>query len=700
MKKLLYLLLLLGSMVNSQWVTRQYLPYYISSCFVNGTNTCFAVSDNSCIRKSTDGGITWQNQAGNYANGFADVFFANQNTGWASGQGGILRSTTNGGANWFPQSSGTNYDLAGIHFVNASTGFICSIGNVIMTTNGGNNWSVIPVGGNQYRDIQFINQNTGIVCGASGSIHTTTNSGLNWTAQLSGTNEILNTVKYFPVGTCFIGTSGGKILKSTNYGVNWIIINTGTTEEITSLCNLNNGFGFFCTAAGKIFRTTDSGTNWSQVHSAPGVWLTSMSVPDLNGTSLFAFGYNGFILRSTNSGVNWTVLDGNIYSETISSVSFPDQQTGYACDYSGTVYRSTNSGFNWQVNSFRTDCSAYKMNFVSPSTGFMAGDSINIPVFWKTTNAAATWERLPITGLTGLQSFFFASAQTGFAGGTSFAEGGYTILRTTNAGAVWSTVFSAAFLPNDIYFLNTSTGWICCNDGVICKTTNSGINWSELNTPVSSHLLSVFFVNASTGFTCGDSGRIMRSTNGGSNWSLLQSGTTNTLYSVHFGSALNGCAAGGNGSRLVTTNGGVNWLEQSDNSGVDLYSAFFSSANSVYASGENGMISYLDISLVNTVNSGNNVPESFILHQNYPNPFNPSTLIRFEMAESGIVDINVFDITGRIVSVLLHNKFLSTGTHSVLFDAAEFSSGVYFYRAEISGKNGTITNTKKMILLK
>jgi hypothetical protein len=44
-------------------------------------------------------------------------------------------------------------------------------------------------------------------------------------------------------------------------------------------------------------------------------------------------------------------------------------------------------------------------------------------------------------------------------------------------------------------------------------------------------------------------------------------------------------------------------------------------------------------SVINVSNNSENVPAKFVLHQNYPNPFNPSTTIKFEMIESGVVSL-------------------------------------------------------------
>ncbi|MDI6402304.1 FlgD immunoglobulin-like domain containing protein, partial [Balneolaceae bacterium ANBcel3] len=88
-----------------------------------------------------------------------------------------------------------------------------------------------------------------------------------------------------------------------------------------------------------------------------------------------------------------------------------------------------------------------------------------------------------------------------------------------------------------------------------------------------------------------------------------------------------------------------------------------------------------------TPSSVENVPQgptSFELAQNYPNPFNPATQIRFTLQNSADVKLEVYDVTGRLVSTLI-NDSMGAGSHTVTWDATNqsgmsVSSGVYIYR--------------------
>lgn len=94
-------------------------------------------------------------------------------------------------------------------------------------------------------------------------------------------------------------------------------------------------------------------------------------------------------------------------------------------------------------------------------------------------------------------------------------------------------------------------------------------------------------------------------------------------------------------------------------------------------------------------NNNNQTPNTYKLEQNYPNPFNPVTKINFAIPNPGNVKLLVYDVLGREVSVIV-NEYKQAGNHSVVFDAENLASGIYFYSIEA----GDFKDTKKMTLIK
>ena len=93
--------------------------------------------------------------------------------------------------------------------------------------------------------------------------------------------------------------------------------------------------------------------------------------------------------------------------------------------------------------------------------------------------------------------------------------------------------------------------------------------------------------------------------------------------------------------------------------------------------------------------SGSETPESIHLSQNYPNPFNPVTVISYRLPVESAVTLEVFDILGRKVAILVDGK-MTTGQHQVFFDAHGLTGGVYMYRL----RAGDVTLSRSMTLIK
>ena len=90
----------------------------------------------------------------------------------------------------------------------------------------------------------------------------------------------------------------------------------------------------------------------------------------------------------------------------------------------------------------------------------------------------------------------------------------------------------------------------------------------------------------------------------------------------------------------------------------------------------------------------------FQLNQNYPNPFNPITTISYYLPKSELVDISIYDITGRLVKNLVSLN-QSAGNKSTKWDATNnkgenVNSGIYLYTIQA----GNFTQTKKINYIK
>jgi len=89
------------------------------------------------------------------------------------------------------------------------------------------------------------------------------------------------------------------------------------------------------------------------------------------------------------------------------------------------------------------------------------------------------------------------------------------------------------------------------------------------------------------------------------------------------------------------------------------------------------------------------MPLNYYLSQNYPNPFNPSTIIQFNLKESGKVDLAVYNILGEKIATLI-NEFREAGKHTIKLDATQLVTGIYVYRIKVND----FMEAKKLMVLR
>jgi len=89
------------------------------------------------------------------------------------------------------------------------------------------------------------------------------------------------------------------------------------------------------------------------------------------------------------------------------------------------------------------------------------------------------------------------------------------------------------------------------------------------------------------------------------------------------------------------------------------------------------------------------------LHQNVPNPFNPRTTISFTLPEARAVTLEIYDVSGHLVTRLFDGERFSSGTHTIDWNGLDgagnaAASGIYLYRLQV----GKTSVSRKMVLLR
>jgi hypothetical protein len=274
------------------------------------------------------------------------------------------------------------------------------------------------------------------------------------------------------------------------------------------------------------------------------------------------------------------------------------------------------------------------------------------------------------------------------------------IVHTSNAGASWNTQHFGSDEPSlhGIFFTDALSGFAVGEGSTVLATTNGGSTWVEQDPGVTGHHFeAVYFTSPDTGFIAGQNGLILYTTDAGTNWAQITSGTTDWLGGVWFSDSQTGWTVGGSNDTstiLATLDGGATWNSQSASTDTLLRDVHFCDSFHGWAVGAYGMIVHTTTGGQTGIEGGQ-IPEQDLLLRNWPDPFSGFTTIGFHLQHTGPVQLQVYDLLGRLVSTPL-NGILQPGSHAVRFDADGMPPGVYSCRLTTSAGSAT----ERLVLLK
>ena len=207
-------------------------------------------------------------------------------------------------------------------------------------------------------------------------------------------------------------------------------------------------------------------------------------------------------------------------------------------------------------------------------------------------------------------------------------------------------------------FFDANRGWALANFSKIFRTTNGGQNWNAINLSSNFNFYSMSFPSDSVGFV-GSDRWIYKTTNYGINWTTTYLGVNQSFTSIQFLNENTGFVLAIGGHFFRTTNSGLNWqhflidkyanLSTGDITFIDDNTGWYVGTFGVIFKTTNGGTVFLN-KLVESL------PKNYSLFQNYPNPFNSVTKIKYTLAKNSSVKLEVFDILGRKVKVLVSGQ--------------------------------------------
>ena len=309
--------------------------------FIN-ENTVFGTGSIGRLFKSTDQGATSENfnPSVTYDN-FNDIHFPTQSTGYAVTWEGEIVKTTDAGSSWSVISSGQFERILSVWFTDATTGYIATGNSAYKSTDGGSTWNEMALMHPDvyFKEIMFVNQNTGFISGESdGLILRTDDEGLSWNVIYENSLSWPRAIHFLDPDTGYVA-SDHSVIKTVDGGQTWTEFNDFDPENLFySISFVNANTGFVGSLFSKLYRTTDGGETWTDLSD------TSRFYPV---TSLFftseTTGYmsSGNLFQTNDGGATWVMLG---YITTSPKIWFTDNQTGYLAGSAGTILKTNNAG--------------------------------------------------------------------------------------------------------------------------------------------------------------------------------------------------------------------------------------------------------------------------------------------------------------------------------------------------------------------
>lgn len=284
----------------------------INQIYFTDSQTGFAVGgiqwEKGVVLKTTDGGNTWieiEMPENFNLQTLYDVHFYNSQVGQIVGLGGKILRTEDGGSTWeLVQEPGwemlrsihmtdednyvlvagdgsfgghtiytmndtwwmlgkdsTSISLRSVSMKTATEGFAVGYGGAYFTNNAGVSWQPTEIKGDFFKTIQFVDSETGYICGFQGSVLKTTDGGATWQntnrkngAFFRGTK--LESLHFFDENIGLVCGLSGTLLYTDNGGEDWKKVNLNTSENLRTV---------FFTQNNKAIVAGDKGLMWEVI---------------------------------------------------------------------------------------------------------------------------------------------------------------------------------------------------------------------------------------------------------------------------------------------------------------------------------------------------------------------------------------------------------------------------------------------------
>ena len=711
-----------SSLAQSELMSLQGPPGgWINDIVIDQDGTFFAATSGSSsgdLYRSTDEGTTWtrlpipESEIRRLAVTSDRTLYAATNRSGAIPVYNLYRSTDSG-ATWnlaFPDPADSTNAGTTVMDVVVSTrdDVFLSIANVgiFRSEDAGATWTVMNQGLDSLNVVVLdVTPDGSLLAGTSSAIvYEWHSASMQWqvlfTGDTSNSNRIVDMVKRAD-GALFIATSQDGIHRSLDGGVQWTRLDTN--RSIALLEEGPDGVLYHDNVnAAALAQSLDNGDTWQPVNQ--GLSFTAAGSTTTYGVRALAFSEsqyvagtsgNGGVFRTSDPETGWTQT--TLPAARLLDITTTDAPSIWAATDGAGLFRWDPATMAWEKNVQTLPGGSDNgslINFIesAPDGTLFVSDFIAKQVF-RSTDDGTTWTLIfaPGTPLPGISDWAnrlaFVEDRIYMSTGTGY------LLGSTDNGNTWSVLsetvrqsFIESDALGDLYAGGMGAG--------LYRSTDQGTTWEHLTEGLPESSLSNVEITPAGHLFAYISGSISRR-RGGSMFRSLDQGATWTpvMLPIQEDEAITAVYAMDDESLIVTTlnnlyastDDGETWITPIDNwPGLEVRAMDETQDGDLLLGALFGGVFLIEAPTLTHVDSGQpvgeDIPHPITLHPAYPNPFHTQTTLSFTLTEPQTVNLAVYDVLGRRVTVLIDADYRGAGVHTVSFDAGTLPSGTYFYQ--------------------
>ena len=289
-----------------------------------------------------------------------------------------------------------------------------------------------------------------------------------------------------------------------------------------------------------------------------------------NDSTVIIVGKSGLCLRTTDAGETWNKCSINSISN-FRDIHFVNSNIGYLLNDHDKLFKTVDGGITWSEHANLWDFSG-AIYFRDENNGYVSTQDY----LFATSNGGNTWQGL-------LNSTVY---KVKFKGNTGYfsteldvVRPGGKLLKTTNFGNTWETIYSVLGKPLHDFDVNSQGVIVGVSGSYIARTSNNGVYWSFYQYPGKS-FNDVHFLNDTTLIIAGSISII--STNTGEDWTTI----SDNRYMRSTGSGVNNSYIfGSEGLMMKSTDNGNSWTDLSKRNNYQPNSVFFLSPETAFFTG-------------------------------------------------------------------------------------------------------------------